>query len=441
MHKISVQSSADREKIVARLKDSTPVTNTIIEIGGEEKKVNIYNISIDAPVYNMKNFRTSGEQDTYIEEKKLPPDFFKKGQENESAQNIQHSFLLEMAKEGGAQSLFSEFESGNTFDKNDPIVVTNKLIVRDGNRRLSVLRDLYKNNRTQYEHFQKIPCAVIFDPTTEKEEELYEVDKQMKLDLKASYEWYNEALFHRHLTRAHKMSDEQISKRTRKKTSEIEKKRFALGLAEKYLKKKNKEKQYKLLKGAQQFWEEYAKMQREASKSKKRDSQFTWKCQQFLSETIAGSAASLKAEGAGRIYAPHKTLCKEENVSKAIGVLANHHNIKVKQDKTKKLLGGFSSQSKAEMAALQVKELEKIYSGGKIVDPTKILGIVEELKADKDVRYIEKEFSKMSETMSLIEGKQVPVERYDKILKIAKLVKNKINDYVDKKLSKFNKNK
>lgn len=440
MYKISVQSVTDREKIITRLKESTAITTTIIDIGGEEKKVDIYNISIDAPVYNMKNFRTSGEQDTYIKEKNFSPDFFKKGQENESAQNIQHSFLLEMAKEG-QQSLYNEFEEGNTFDKNDPIVVTNKLVVRDGNRRLSVLRDLYKNNPTNYEHFQKIPCAVIFDPTTEKEEELYEVDKQMKLDLKASYEWYNEALFHRHLTREHKMSDEQISKRTRKKTSEIEKKRFALGLAEKYLKKKNKEKQYTLLKGAQQFWEEYAKMQREASKSKKRDSQFIWKGQQFLSETIAGSAASLKAEGAGRIYSPHKMLCKEENVSKAISVLADHHNIKVKQNKTQKLLGGSSSQSKAELAALQVKELEKIYSGGKIVDPNKILGIVEELKADKDVKYIEKEFSKMSETMSLIEGRQVPVERYDKIFKIANHVKNKINDYVDKKLSKFNKNK
>ena len=30
----------------------------------------------------MKNFRTSGEQDTYIKEKKLPEDFFKKGQED-----------------------------------------------------------------------------------------------------------------------------------------------------------------------------------------------------------------------------------------------------------------------------------------------------------------------------------------------------------------------
>ena len=42
---------------------------------------------------------------------------------------LQHNFLLEMAK--GTQSLFNEFEAGTTFDKNDPIVVTNKLVVRD----------------------------------------------------------------------------------------------------------------------------------------------------------------------------------------------------------------------------------------------------------------------------------------------------------------------
>ena len=88
-----------------------------------------------------------------------------------------------MAKEG-SQSLYNEFEAGTAFDKNDPIVVTNKLVVRDGNRRLSVLRDLH-STKNEYEKL-KIPCAIIFDHTTEQEEELYEVDKQMKLDLKAS---------------------------------------------------------------------------------------------------------------------------------------------------------------------------------------------------------------------------------------------------------------
>ena len=46
----------------------------------------------------------------------------------------------------------------------------------------------------------------------------------------------------------------------------------------------------------------------------------------------------------------------------------------------------------------------------------------------------------MSETMALIEGRQIPIERYDKI-QIANVVKKKINEYVDKKLSKFNKKK
>ena len=38
MYKVSVHSITDREKIVARLKESSPITNSIIEIGGEEKK-------------------------------------------------------------------------------------------------------------------------------------------------------------------------------------------------------------------------------------------------------------------------------------------------------------------------------------------------------------------------------------------------------------------
>ena len=41
MFKVTVRSITDREKIVERLKKSTPVTNTIIEIGGEEKKLPI----------------------------------------------------------------------------------------------------------------------------------------------------------------------------------------------------------------------------------------------------------------------------------------------------------------------------------------------------------------------------------------------------------------
>ena len=90
-----------------------------------------------------------------------------------------------------ARKLYNEFEAGTAFDKNDPIVVTNKLVVRDGNRRLSALRDLHtKKSSTKIKRY----LCDNFDHTTEQEE-LYEVDKQMKLDLKAKYEWYNEALF------------------------------------------------------------------------------------------------------------------------------------------------------------------------------------------------------------------------------------------------------
>ena len=38
------------------VKNSMPLCNTIIEIGGEEKKISIYNVDIEAPLYNMNNF-------------------------------------------------------------------------------------------------------------------------------------------------------------------------------------------------------------------------------------------------------------------------------------------------------------------------------------------------------------------------------------------------
>ena len=44
MTKITVKSVTDRENIVAKLKESTPIATSIIEIGGEEKKINIYNV-------------------------------------------------------------------------------------------------------------------------------------------------------------------------------------------------------------------------------------------------------------------------------------------------------------------------------------------------------------------------------------------------------------
>ena len=441
MNKLEITSLPDREKIVARMKESSAVGEHNLIIGGVEKKLSIYMVPIEALVYNLKNFRTIGEQESYLQEnKKIPIDFFKNGQENISSQNIQHQFLLDKAKEGGESSLYQEFEEGNAYDKNDPIVVTNKLLIRDGNRRLSVLRDLYNNSKTKYEHLQKVPCAIIFDPTTEREEELYELDKQMKEDLKAPYEWYNQALFHRHLVREHKLNDEQICKKTKIKQIDLEKARFALTLAERYLKNNDIEGNYKTLKGKEQFWTDYAGMQRHANKNiKNPNSQYIWKAQQFISETIVGSAASLKAEGAGRIYAPHKKLCEEQNVVKAINILADHHNIKITTKATNKLLGGSKmSQSKEELAALQVKELEKIYDK-KVISGERILGIIEELKADKDIRYIEKELVNMSSKFSQhIDPRVIPPERYDKINKAANLLKNKIDDYVDK-LLKFKK--
>jgi hypothetical protein len=60
---------------------------------GQRTMLPVIRLPLDVPVYRMANARTQTEQLAYIAEKKLKPDFFVGGQDNEEAQQAQHNIL------------------------------------------------------------------------------------------------------------------------------------------------------------------------------------------------------------------------------------------------------------------------------------------------------------------------------------------------------------
>ena len=85
---------------------------------------------------------------------------------------------------GEDENIYEELKEIKKFDLNNPLVVTNDLMVINGNRRLSSLRELYYSSKGDYPNFSKIPCAIDYDDLTEKDIGMREVYHQMKKILK-----------------------------------------------------------------------------------------------------------------------------------------------------------------------------------------------------------------------------------------------------------------
>lgn len=180
--------------IAQRFKSSKESFKSFDIFDGKETELQIINLPIEVPLYRMGNGRTMAQQAQILVDEELGEDFFKSGQENQSAQARQHKILSEMAtvaKEGNVQSVQDVLAREG---QREPLMITLSGIVVNGNRRLAAMRQLYESNVKEHSNFEVVQCAVLPTEISDLELSRIEIRLQMRTETKLDYTWIDEAL-------------------------------------------------------------------------------------------------------------------------------------------------------------------------------------------------------------------------------------------------------
>ncbi|MEY9252341.1 hypothetical protein ABH989_006192 [Bradyrhizobium ottawaense] len=185
---------------------------------GRMQYLPVHEVPIGLPLYRLENGRTTGKQAEYLSKHpEVSKDFFRSDTESAAAQKVQHAILTELAR--GPKNLFREFEEEPQIE---PIILTSRGYVVNGNRRLSTWRDLYESDKSKYERFRDIQ-VVILPFVDDKSIDRVEADLQLKEDLKADYSWTSTALMMREkMDRFGYSEDELVALYTRDKKDLLE---------------------------------------------------------------------------------------------------------------------------------------------------------------------------------------------------------------------------
>src|SRR5687767_8700233 len=104
---IAVMSGADRE---AKIKQRYAIGPTFaVPMLGGMQDLPRKPLPPNLPIYRMVNMRTLARQGEYTLERNLADTFFENGQEDQSAQQAQHSLLLSLSKADRA-NIYAELQ-------------------------------------------------------------------------------------------------------------------------------------------------------------------------------------------------------------------------------------------------------------------------------------------------------------------------------------------
>lgn len=229
-----VEPASIREAKITALVDDSKQTEPFYEYQSRVYDLPIIHVPIDLPIYRMANFRTRTAQQTWARREGKPTDFFITGEENELAQKHQHEFLVKYAKEGREGSITPIIDVLKKDKQRQPILITRRGVVVNGNRRLAAMRALFDEEPTNYSEFNVIKCQVL--PLTATAEEIIQVEVrlQMKQRTELDYDWINECIAIREL-RDSGMGPKKLMDLMNKKKGEIEDANNALTEANLYL--------------------------------------------------------------------------------------------------------------------------------------------------------------------------------------------------------------
>jgi hypothetical protein len=255
-YQVKIESPAIREaKIQASVQASTE-TRDFYDFRNQKTQLKLVRIASDLLVYRMENFRTYIDQRSIIIRDKKPADFFLTGQENESVQQLQHDILAQLARKGRADSVTPVIDVLKTEKQREPLLITNRGVVVNGNRRLAAMRELLDEDRTANAEFTHVDCLLLPADVTPEEIVDIEARLQAKPETKLDYDWIGDCLLIQKLLDLGR-TPAQVAERLNRKPSEIRNSLAALGEANVYLKDWAKtEGDYTRVRDAEQFFKD-----------------------------------------------------------------------------------------------------------------------------------------------------------------------------------------
>lgn len=183
----------------------------------------------------MQNFRTFTDQAEYIATEGVAPDFFSSGQESETAQQVQHRMLADLATRGKADSVTPVRDVLKREGQREPLLITSTGVVVNGNRRLAAMRELYAEDPGAFANFSHINFAVLPQDATLADVIDVEAALQAKQETKLEYDWVGDAQLMKAMVLQHGGTGE-VAKLLNRSDKEIRNTIQALAEADIYLK-------------------------------------------------------------------------------------------------------------------------------------------------------------------------------------------------------------
>jgi hypothetical protein len=232
---VKVTPAHVREQQIAQLVNDSDKTETFHEYQNREHELPVIVVPLDLPIYRMANYRTRIAQQSYIRREGKDLTFFRQGQENEDAQQIQHELLVKFAEQGRKGSVTPIVDVLKVEGQHQTILITTGGVIVNGNRRVAGMRSLYAENSNQYRSFSHVKCIVLPAAITEAEIVDIEIRLQMKQRTELDYDWINECIAVKELRDGGK-SVRDLMGLMNKKKNEIDEAINALIEADLYLK-------------------------------------------------------------------------------------------------------------------------------------------------------------------------------------------------------------
>jgi hypothetical protein len=196
---ITVQDIATRENLISEKRKNPVRTEPFYQYLPQGIPLPVIHVDIALPVYRMANWRTRTKQMSYIRREQLGHDFFQSGEENVTAQRVQHDILIEFANRGRGETIIPIMQKLRQDRRQmESLLVTSTGVVVNGNRRLAAMRELFAEEPGNYP-FQHVEIAVLPKGVTPPDLKKIEFQLQMQQETKLPYDWAIQCLSVREL--------------------------------------------------------------------------------------------------------------------------------------------------------------------------------------------------------------------------------------------------
>lgn len=159
--------------------------------GKDSFLIPVIEVDLFLPKYRLNNGRVRATQEHYRIENSLAKDFFDiKYTEEVTRQEHLHKVLL--LKKGDANEDLLKFFKET--QQTNPFILSSDGIIVNGNRRISAIRELYKEDTKGLSYFRYIRVGILPEGTTEDEIRKVESRLQNFPNIHREYDWYDDAL-------------------------------------------------------------------------------------------------------------------------------------------------------------------------------------------------------------------------------------------------------